>query len=71
MSNKRKQAIGYLRTSSAVNVGPDKDSDRRQRVAIEAYLAVWVREHGAWKFVADADHRRLTRRKQPLARRSR
>src|SRR5215813_9353872 len=37
MSIKRKQAIGYLRTSSAANVGEDKDSERRQRVAIERY----------------------------------
>lgn len=32
-----KQAIGYLRTSSAANVGADKDSDKRQRAAIEAF----------------------------------
>jgi DNA invertase Pin-like site-specific DNA recombinase len=31
------KAIAYLRTSSAVNVGPDKDSDKRQRAAIEAF----------------------------------
>jgi DNA invertase Pin-like site-specific DNA recombinase len=37
MSNKRKQAIGYIRTSSATNVGEGKDSDRRQRVAIERF----------------------------------
>jgi DNA invertase Pin-like site-specific DNA recombinase len=41
MAVKRKigktQAIAYLRTSSAVNVGPDKDSDKRQRDAIEAF----------------------------------
>lgn len=30
-----KQAVGYLRTSSATNVGEDKDSEVRQRVAIE------------------------------------
>lgn len=29
-------ALGYLRTSSATNVGEDKDSDKRQRAAIEA-----------------------------------
>jgi hypothetical protein len=38
MSYKRKQALGYIRTSSAANVGDDEDSDRRQRVAIERYL---------------------------------
>jgi len=30
-------AIAYLRTSSATNVGADKDSDRRQRQAIETF----------------------------------
>jgi DNA invertase Pin-like site-specific DNA recombinase len=30
-------AVAYLRTSSAANVGPDKDSDKRQRAAIESY----------------------------------
>jgi DNA invertase Pin-like site-specific DNA recombinase len=31
------KAIAYLRTSSAANVGPDKDSDKRQRAAIDAF----------------------------------
>src|SRR5260370_10792935 len=31
------KAVGYIRTSSAKNVGPDKDSDKRQRVAVERY----------------------------------
>jgi DNA invertase Pin-like site-specific DNA recombinase len=31
------KALGYLRTSSATNVGEDKDSHKRQRAAIEAY----------------------------------
>jgi hypothetical protein len=30
-------AIAYLRTSSAANVGADKDSDKRQRAAIEGF----------------------------------
>lgn len=34
-----KAAIGYLRTSSAANVGADKDSDKRQRAAIEAFAS--------------------------------
>src|ERR1700758_4697583 len=34
---KRVHAVAYLRTSSATNVGPDKDSERRQRTAIAAY----------------------------------
>jgi DNA invertase Pin-like site-specific DNA recombinase len=38
MSTKAKiPAIAYLRTSSAANVGSDKDSDRRQREAIAAF----------------------------------
>ena len=32
-----KKAVAYLRTSSATNVGEDKDSDKRQRAAISAY----------------------------------
>jgi DNA invertase Pin-like site-specific DNA recombinase len=31
------QAVAYLRTSSAANVGVDKDSEKRQRAAIEAF----------------------------------
>lgn len=31
------KAVAYLRTSSAANVGSDKDSDRRQRAAINAF----------------------------------
>jgi len=34
---KRVEAVAYMRTSSAANVGADKDSERRQRVAIEGY----------------------------------
>jgi len=37
MSRKLKPAVAYLRTSSATNVGADKDSDKRQRAAIEAF----------------------------------
>ena len=37
MSGKNGPVIAYLRTSSASNVGQDKDSDRRQRAAIDAY----------------------------------
>ena len=39
MSRKRNlvQAVGYVRTSSAANVGRDKDSEPRQRRAIERY----------------------------------
>jgi DNA invertase Pin-like site-specific DNA recombinase len=31
------EAVAYMRTSSATNVGADKDSERRQRSAIETY----------------------------------
>jgi DNA invertase Pin-like site-specific DNA recombinase len=31
------KAVAYMRTSSAANVGPDKDSEKRQRAAIEGY----------------------------------
>jgi DNA invertase Pin-like site-specific DNA recombinase len=37
MPKERGKAVAYLRTSSARNVGPDKDSDKRQRAAIAAY----------------------------------
>ena len=35
--NSRMKAVAYLRTSSAANVGADKDSEKRQRQAIVAY----------------------------------
>ena len=34
---KRVEAVAYIRTSSAANVGADKDSDKRQRAAIEGF----------------------------------
>lgn len=37
MSKEICNAVAYLRTSSATNVGPDKDSDKRQRIAIAAF----------------------------------
>ncbi len=37
MSKETRKAVAYLRTSSRTNVGADKDSDKRQRAAIEAY----------------------------------
>jgi DNA invertase Pin-like site-specific DNA recombinase len=37
MASKRLPAFAYLRTSSATNVGTDKDSEKRQRTAIEAF----------------------------------
>src|SRR5262245_12850427 len=37
LSRKAEAAVAYLRTSSAANVGADKDSDKRQREAIEGF----------------------------------
>lgn len=38
MANKVKRtAVAYIRTSPAANVGADKDSDKRQRAAIEGF----------------------------------
>jgi hypothetical protein len=39
MASKAKiaKAMAYIRTSSAANVGSDKDSDKRQRAAIEGF----------------------------------
>ena len=34
------EAVAYMRTSSSTNVGEGEDSDKRQRVAIEAYAKV-------------------------------
>lgn len=48
MSNKSALAVAYLRTSSATNVGPDKDSEKRQR---EAILAFAKRER--WEVIAE------------------
>ncbi len=37
ISQQPRKAIAYLRTSSKTNVGPDKDSDKRQLASIETY----------------------------------
>jgi len=37
MATKKVPAVAYFRTSSASNVGPEKDSQRRQAAAVEAY----------------------------------
>ena len=37
MKKKADKAVAYLRTSSAANVGQDKDSDKRQRASIESF----------------------------------
>src|SRR5262245_14658510 len=38
-AKRSEEAVAYMRTSSATNVGADKDSEKRQRVAIEAFVA--------------------------------
>ena len=37
MTREPMKAVAYLRTSSATNVGQDKDSDKRQRAAIAGF----------------------------------
>jgi DNA invertase Pin-like site-specific DNA recombinase len=37
MTKEMRKAVAYLRTSSKANVGSDKDSDKRQLAAIQAY----------------------------------
>jgi len=39
MARKKLPALAYLRTSSATNVGTDRDSDKRQAEAIRAFAA--------------------------------
>lgn len=48
------KAVGYLRTSSAANVGADKDSDKRQRSAIQRYAksAGYVIDDADWFYDA-------------------
>jgi DNA invertase Pin-like site-specific DNA recombinase len=49
MSRKKSiEAVAYLRTSSATNVGADKDSDKRQREAIAAFA-----RHNGFEIVAE------------------
>jgi DNA invertase Pin-like site-specific DNA recombinase len=36
-NGKKVEAVAYIRTSSAANVGADKDSDKRQRAAIDGF----------------------------------
>ena len=48
-SRARLPALAYLRTSSAANVGAGKDSDKRQRQAIEVFAA-----HAGYELPADA-----------------
>ena len=47
MGKKLEPAVAYLRTSSAANVGADKDSDKRQRGAIASFA-----KHAGFTIVA-------------------
>ena len=47
------KAFGYLRTSSATNVGADKDSDKRQRFAIETWADANDYEIAGWYYDAN------------------
>jgi DNA invertase Pin-like site-specific DNA recombinase len=49
----RVQAVGYVRTSSATNVGADKDSEPRQRRAIERFARSAGYEIVDWFYDAD------------------
>jgi DNA invertase Pin-like site-specific DNA recombinase len=49
----RVQAVGYARTSSATNVGADKDSEPRQRRAIERFAKSAGYEIVDWFYDAD------------------
>jgi DNA invertase Pin-like site-specific DNA recombinase len=52
MPGKRKRvaAVGYMQTSSATNVGEGKDSEARQRKAIEGYAKAAGFEIVAWYY---------------------
>ena len=54
MARKAITAVAYMRTSSASNVGADKDSDKRQRPAIEAYAKAngYVIDEADWFYDA-------------------
>ena len=55
MASAKTKAVAYLRTSSATNVGSDKDSEKRQRIAIAAYAKSARFEIAAEDFFYDAD----------------
>jgi DNA invertase Pin-like site-specific DNA recombinase len=46
----RRKTVAYMRTSSATNVGADKDSEKRQRIAIEAFAKRAGREIVDWSY---------------------
>lgn len=47
------EAVGYMRTSSATNVGADKDSEKRQRQEIEKFASKAGYTVVAWFYDAD------------------
>ena len=52
-------AVAYLRTSSATNVGQDRDSHKRQRAAIRAYARANGTKIVEWFYdeaVSGSDH---------------
>jgi DNA invertase Pin-like site-specific DNA recombinase len=58
-ANELIQAVGYLRTSSAANVGADKDSEKRQHDAIEGFAQAAGYDVVDWFYdaaVSGADH---------------
>jgi hypothetical protein len=48
LAKPRTPAVAYLRTSSAANVGADKNSDKRQHAAIQGYA-----KRDGFEFVAE------------------
>jgi hypothetical protein len=55
--------VAYMRTSSAANVGADKDSEKRQRAAIEAFAKRSGADVLAWFFNPAVLPTRLPRQK--------
>jgi DNA invertase Pin-like site-specific DNA recombinase len=55
MAKEMQRAVAYLRTSSAANIGADKDSDKRQRAAIEAFAGRVHHRGGVDAAVSGAD----------------
>jgi hypothetical protein len=71
IAEKAVEAVGYMRTSSATNVGADKDSEKRQRAAIEGYAKRAKMSVTDWFYdpaVSGADPHRESPRLCPVAR---
>src|SRR6516225_8715166 len=52
MAKSTTTAIAYMRTSSATNVGDDRDSEKRQRAAITAFAKARGFDVGDWFYDA-------------------